>query len=168
MEDRQTFLSLELFLMNPKCPLSIFFSYSLFLAFCSSVQCSATQLCPTLLQPNGCSLPSSSVNGISQARILECVAISYSRGSSQPRDWTHVSCISCIDRQILNPCATWEAWGSTWILVSHKSLSTQGIVLGKWPLLSTILECIVKCILFNGRVILHCVYAPQLSYIFFN
>ena len=102
MEDRQTFLSLELFLMNPKCPLSIFFSYSLFLAFCSSVQCSATQLCPTLLQPNGCSLPSSSVNGISQARILECVAISYSRGSSQPRDWTHVSCISCTGKQILH------------------------------------------------------------------
>ena len=40
-----------------------------------------------------CSLPGSSVHGISQARILECVAISFSRGSSQPRDWTRVSCI---------------------------------------------------------------------------
>ena len=37
-----------------------------------------------------CSLPGSSVRGISQARILEWVAISFSRGSSQPRDWTWV------------------------------------------------------------------------------
>ena len=43
-----------------------------------------------------CSLPGSSVHGISQARILEWVAISFSRGSSRPRDQTHVSCISCI------------------------------------------------------------------------
>ena len=50
----------------------------------------------------------SSVHGIFQARILEWVAISYSRGSSQPRDWTHISCISCIGRWILYRCATWE------------------------------------------------------------
>ena len=37
-------------------------------------------------------LPDSSVRGILQARILEWVAISFSRESSQPRDWTHVSC----------------------------------------------------------------------------
>ena len=40
------------------------------------------------------SLPGSSVHGISQARILEWVAISFSRGSSQPRDWTCISCIA--------------------------------------------------------------------------
>ena len=40
-----------------------------------------------------CSLPSSSIHGILQARILEWVAISFSRGSSRPRDWTQVSCI---------------------------------------------------------------------------
>ena len=39
-----------------------------------------------------CSPPGSSVNGISQARILEWVAISFSRGSFQLRDWTQVSC----------------------------------------------------------------------------
>ena len=44
--------------------------------------------------PMGCSLPSSSVHGIFQARILEWVAISFSRGSSQPRDQTPVSCIA--------------------------------------------------------------------------
>ena len=45
--------------------------------------------------------PSSSVHGIFQARILEWVAISYSRGSSWPRDWIHVSCVFCIVRRIL-------------------------------------------------------------------
>ena len=39
-----------------------------------------------------CSLPGSSVHGVSQARILERVAIFFSRGSSWPRDWIHVSC----------------------------------------------------------------------------
>ena len=38
--------------------------------------------------PMDCSLPGSSVHGILQARILEWVAISFSRGSSQPRNWT--------------------------------------------------------------------------------
>ena len=50
-----------------------------------------TQLCPTLCDPMGCSLPGSSVHGILQARILEWIAISSSRGSSWPRDWTWVS-----------------------------------------------------------------------------
>ena len=42
-----------------------------------------------------CRLPSSSVHGILQARILEWVTISYSRGSLGPRDWIHVSCVFC-------------------------------------------------------------------------
>ena len=62
--------------------------------------CSVTQLCLTLFNPMDCSLPGSSVHGILQARILEWIAISYSRGSFQPRDWTHVSSISCTGRQI--------------------------------------------------------------------
>ena len=52
-----------------------------------------------------CSPPGSSVHGIFQARILEQVAISSSRGSSRPRDQTCLSCISCIGRQILYHCA---------------------------------------------------------------
>ena len=48
---------------------------------------------PTLCNPVDCSLPGSSVHGILQARILEWVAISFSRASSQPRD-TQVSCIA--------------------------------------------------------------------------
>ena len=50
------------------------------------------QSCPTLHNPIDCSPPGSSVHGISQARILEWVAISLCRGSSQPKDWTRVSC----------------------------------------------------------------------------
>ena len=52
------------------------------------------QLCPTLCNPMGRSLPGSSVHGIFQTRILEWVAISFSRGSSRPRDRTLVSCIA--------------------------------------------------------------------------
>ena len=51
------------------------------------------QSCPTLCDPMDCSLPGSSVDGIFRARILEWVAISFSRRSSWPRDWTQVSCI---------------------------------------------------------------------------
>ena len=50
-----------------------------------------TQLCPTLCNPTDCSPPGSSVHGILQARILEWVAIPFSRGSSQPRNRTQVS-----------------------------------------------------------------------------
>ena len=49
------------------------------------------QSCPTLLQPVDCSPPGCSVHGILQARILGWVAIPFSRGSSQLRDWTHLS-----------------------------------------------------------------------------
>ena len=52
--------------------------------------------------------PGSSVHGISQARILEWVAISYSRGSSQPKDQIFISYVSCIGRQVLYHCATQE------------------------------------------------------------
>ena len=54
------------------------------------------QLCLTLCDP--IDLPGSSVHGIFQARILGWIAISSSRGSSQPRNQNCVSCISCIDR----------------------------------------------------------------------
>ena len=51
------------------------------------------QSCSTLCDPMDCSPPESSVHGILQARILEWVVISSSRGSSWPRDWTLVSCL---------------------------------------------------------------------------
>ena len=49
---------------------------------------SVAQLCPTLCDPMDCSPPGSSVHGISPAKMLEWVAISFSRGSSRPRDQT--------------------------------------------------------------------------------
>ena len=68
--------------------------------------CSVTLLCPTLCDPTDYSLPGSSVHGILQVRILEWVAILFSRGSFQPKDRTY---ISCTGRQILYYCTTWEA-----------------------------------------------------------
>ena len=57
--------------------------------------CSVAQLSPTLLWPHGlCSLPGSSETRISQASILQWVAISFSRVFSRLRDCTHVSCIA--------------------------------------------------------------------------
>ena len=52
------------------------------------------QSCLTLCDPMDCSPPGSSIHGILQARVLEWVAIPFSRGSSQPRDRTGVSCIA--------------------------------------------------------------------------
>ena len=68
----------------------------------------------TLWGPMNCSLPGSSVHGIFQARLLEWVAISSFRGSSQPRDQTCVSCISCIGKYLpLAPpgkSSSWDYW----------------------------------------------------------
>ena len=61
-----------------------------------------TQLCPVLCDPMDCSPPGSSVHGILQARILEWVAIPFSKGFSQPRDqWVdhNAGILNC--RQIL-------------------------------------------------------------------
>ena len=67
--------------------------------------CSCAQSCPALCNPMDHSLPGSSVHGISQARILEWVTTFCFRESSQPRYWTHVSCIG---RWTLYHWATWE------------------------------------------------------------
>ena len=53
--------------------------------------------------------PCSSVHGIFQARILEWVAVSFSRGSSRPREGIRVSCSSCVGRWVLHHWVTWEA-----------------------------------------------------------
>ena len=53
-----------------------------------------TQSCLILCDPMDCSTPGSSVHGILQARILEWSDISFSKGSSQPREWTWFSCIA--------------------------------------------------------------------------
>ena len=70
---------------------------------------SFVQSSPTLRNPMDCSLPGSSVHGISHARILEQIAISFSRGFSWPRDPTHVAYFSYMGRWILYHWVTWEA-----------------------------------------------------------
>ena len=63
----------------------------------------------TLCDHMDCSPPGSTVHGVLQARILEWVAVPFSRGSSWPRDWTQVSCISCIAGEFFTRWVTWEA-----------------------------------------------------------
>ena len=66
------------------------------------------QSSPILCNPVDWSPPGSSIHGIPQTRMLGWVAISFSRGSSQPRDRTHVFYISWIGRWILYHWATWD------------------------------------------------------------
>ena len=69
-------------------------------------------------------LQACSVRGIFLARILEWVAISYSRGSFWARDWNPVSCTSCIGRQVLYHCATWEAFSISQSLLKFVSIES--------------------------------------------
>ena len=67
---------------------------------CASICAKMLQSCLALCDPMDWSPPGSSVHGILQARILEWVAMPSSRESSQPRDQTHVSYVSCIGRRV--------------------------------------------------------------------
>ena len=70
--------------------------YIVCVCVCVCVCMLVVQSCPTLCNPMDCSLPGSSVHGILQARILEWVAMPFSRGSSPLRDQTHAFYIFCI------------------------------------------------------------------------
>ena len=72
------------------------------------------QSCPTLCNPMDCSLPGSSVHGILQARILEWVAVPFSRGYSQHRDQTQVSHIA---GRFFTIWATKEASNQAWVKI---------------------------------------------------
>ena len=74
-----------------------------------------TQLCQTLCDPMDCSLPGSSAYGIFQAIVLEWIAISFSRGSSPPRDWTRVS-------HIVGRCFT--VWATREVLINLMTWTT--------------------------------------------
>ena len=78
-----------------------------------------------LCNPVDWSSPGSSVHGISQARILEWVAMPFSRASSRPRDQT---CVSCIGRQILHCWATREAHWLNGLTVCKIKLFEEGDV----------------------------------------
>ena len=87
------------------------FCLSIFLPFlCVSFHFLIAQACLTLCDPMDCSSPGSSVHGMFQARILEQVAISFSRRSSWPRDWTQVS-------HIVGRCFTIWATGEVYFSI---------------------------------------------------
>ena len=85
--------------------------YSKPLAFLWFIECvPACTVIPDSCDSVDCSLPGSTVHEIIQARILEWVAVSFSSGSFQFKDWTHVSCISC------NGFFTPEPPGNPWCI----------------------------------------------------
>ena len=85
--------------------------------------CVWAQSCPAFWDSKDCSPPGSSLHGISQARILEWVAISFSRESSRPRDWTLVSFFG---RWILYHCTTWEVGGCFRLRLTLKTVLWLG------------------------------------------
>jgi len=93
------------------------------------------QLCPTLCHPMDCSLPCSSVHGIFQARVLEWVAISFSRGSSQPRDWTWVFHIvgRCFVHIIVPGVTVHFLEGCAWHLRHSMGASHSAVSNSLWP-----------------------------------
>ena len=103
---------------------------------CVCVCVLVAQSCQTLCNSMDCSSPGSSVHGTFQARMLEQVAISSSRGPSQPRDGTLVSCISCIAGRFFTCWAIKEAliknqFSKDILAVTHRhtldlSLSVKG------------------------------------------
>ena len=97
---------------------SRFFLFIYFICYCSDAQS-----CLTLCDPMDCSPPGSSVHEIFQTRILEWVAISFSRGSSQPRHQTQVSCIT---GRFFTDWATREAlyfmYSSVYLLIPNSQI----------------------------------------------
>ena len=92
MEPRSPALQTDALLSEPPRKPYLFHNIGYFLALLK-VKVLVTQSCP-LCDPIECSQPGSSVHRIVQARVLECVAIPFSRGSSPPSDGTWVSCIA--------------------------------------------------------------------------
>ena len=94
--------------------------YFCFIDYTKAFDCvKVSQSCPTLCDPMDYT-----VHGILQARILECVAILFSRGSSQPRDGTQVSHIA---GRFFTSWATGEADLTVWIATNWKILKEGGI-----------------------------------------
>ena len=87
-----TYLRLSIFLLGILIPVYVSSSPEFLMMYCAWSD--VTQSCPTLCDPMNCRIQRSSDHGIFQARVLEWVAISFSRGSSWPRDRTQVSSIA--------------------------------------------------------------------------
>ena len=92
-----------------------------------------TQSCPTLCDPMAYSLPDSSIHGILQARLLEWVAIPFSKGSLQPSNWTQVS---------------WIAGGLFTVWAAREATTTKLLVNGVKKKASEHFVCISTCYFF--------------------
>ena len=105
------------------------------------------QLCPTLWDPMDYNPPGSFAHGIFQARNLEWVAISFSRGSSRHRDRTQVSSISALAGRFFTISATGEARFRILLLVWNKEkykFTGPGVVVGTSEGLTQLLVAL-KC-----------------------
>ena len=102
--------------------------------------CSVASAVSSSLWSMDCSAPGSSAHGILQARILEWVVMPSSQGSSQPRNQTHISSVSCTSGRFFTHWSTWEAQGllraGERILGNHagliKPLLSYGKAANKW------------------------------------
>ena len=99
------------------------------------------QLCPSLCDCMDCILPGSSVHGILQARILEWAAIPLSRGSSQPRDWTWVSCTAGSSLPSEPP----EAGSNNNTCLSKAPSKVKGLIHGEGSVLFSSIICVWMC-----------------------
>ena len=89
------------------------------IVFMGKSSCLVVQLCLTLCYPLNCSLPGSSVHGISQLRILEWVAIFFSKWSSQSRDQTCISWFSSIAGRFLTCWAIGKAHWEEYVYLNY-------------------------------------------------
>ena len=100
--------------------------------------------CPTLCDPIDCNPPDSSVHGIFQAGILEWVAISFSRGSSRPRDRTHISCTGkwflyyTATREAPRPTPPWKLALMNNIFLLSKDFETKSSLFNFFPPLASL------------------------------
>ena len=129
-----------------------------------------TRWCPTLCDPVDCSPPGFSVHGIPQARILEWVATSFSRGSSPPRDRTCVSCIGPPGKPNIRKGIPWtnRAWQATvrGVAKTWTQLSTHAFMFTRLLKKEMTQEQHRKerpCRMWGGRAVPLSVHSPQIS-----
>ena len=119
--------------------------------------CSVAKSCPTLCDPIEGSLPGSSVHGIFQARILEWVVTSFSRGSSQPRDRTCVPALTGRfftteppgKSSLVFPPPKPLCLGNYWSACCHHKLVEFSRILYKWNHTG----CILVCLFFSKKTL---------------
>ena len=109
-------------------------SWWFWLHFSNNLMCLVIQSCPTLCNPMDCNPPGCSIRGILQARILEWVAMPFSRGSSWSRGWNWVSCIA--GRFFTNGATRKAQYFKAWFLENREHhLSYMGTEWQNWAML---------------------------------